>query len=450
MTAAFDADFISEQNHPCLCFQNLILKRLARALLRHSQKSIEIYAMALTFSRHPLFHRSVALVFILLTMTASSLSAATEKPGRPATQEDGSVQKPVIDVSSKELAVLYRNEENPIVERFSLVGELAVQWAAGTSNCGSYGSWDLPENTRWDGLDARRWRIGFVSRWLNSIRLWGAIDINPQWDPFYKDIYELAASFSRSEKLTISAGKIKALYFSQEYNTRNREAIVFEQSLLVNTLVARQLSAVWANGKAGNWVYALAAYAGDYQTEFSNFDAGAVIQASIGYDFASILKMDKALVKLDYQESTSSTNSDGPGKYSSAFSLNTTFQSGRFYGYTDILAGIGRDNRSDVWGLTLTPTYFLILNKLQAVFRYQYAHGDNDALKLQNRYDALAPDVQTTRGAGSDYNAVYLGLNYYIYRHNFKLMTGVEYSDMTGKKQDFSGWTYLAGVRVAF
>lgn len=406
--------------------------------------------MPLTFSRRSFCFSPALLVFIVLAMTASSLAAATEGSGRPAAPEEGSAQKPVIDVSAKELAVLYRNDENPFVERFSLVGELAVQWAAGTSNCGSYGSWDLPENTRWDGLDARRWRIGFVSRWLNSIRLWGTIDINPQWDPFYKDIYELAASFSRNEKFNISAGKIKALYFSQEHNTRNREAIVFEPSLLVNTLAPRQLSAVWINGKFGNWIYALAAYAGDYQTEFSHFDAGAVIQASIGYDFTSSLNMDKALVKFDYQESTSSTNSDGPGKYSSAFSLNTTFQDGCFYGYTDILAGIGRDGQSDVWGLTLTPTYFLILNKLQAVLRYQHAHGDNDALKLQNRYEALAPDVQTTKGAGSDYNAVYLGLNYYIYRHNFKVMTGVEYSDMTGNKQDFSGWTYLAGVRVAF
>jgi len=257
-------------------------------------------------------------------------------------------------------------------------------------------------------------------------------------------------SYSRGQELIVGVGKIKGRYFSQEYNTRTRDLIVFEQSLLVNTLRPQQLTAAWINGKAGNWVYALAAYAGDYEPEFSQFDAGAVAQASLGYDFASVLNMDKAIVKFDYQGSTSAKNSDGPGLFSSAFSLNTTFQKGCFYGYTDILGGIGRDTQGDVWGVVLTPTCFLILNKLQAVLRYQYAHGDSNGLKLQNRFEALAPDIQSTKGAGSDYNAIYFGLIYYIYRHNFSLMTGVEYNDMTGGKKDFSGWTYLAGLRVAF
>jgi len=52
--------------------------------------------------------------------------------------------------------------------------------------------------------------------------------MNPRWDPFYADIYDLAASYLASEALNVSVGKIKAHYFSQEYNTRNRDAIVFE------------------------------------------------------------------------------------------------------------------------------------------------------------------------------------------------------------------------------
>jgi phosphate-selective porin OprO/OprP len=276
------------------------------------------------------------------------------------------------------------------------------------------------------------------------------IDINPRWDPVYKDIYELAASYVRYEKLTTSVGKIRARYFTQEYDTPNRELLVFERSLLVDTLVPRQLTAAWINGKTGNWVYALAAYAGDYEPEFTRFDAGTVVQASLGYDFASALNVDKALVKFDNQGSTSSKNSDGPGRFIDAFSLNTTFQNGCFYGYTDILGGIGRATQGDVWGVILTPTYFLIPNKLQSVVRYQYAHGDNNGIKLHERYEALAPEIRMTKGTGSDYNAVYLGFIYYIYRHNFKVMTGVEYNNMAGGSKNFSGWTYLMGLRLAF
>jgi len=354
------------------------------------------------------------------------------------------------DVAPKDLAVLYKDKENPIIEKFSFTGEFQVQWADGSSNQGSFGTRDYNPNARWGDIEARRIRLGFESQWLNSIKLWGNIDVNPNSNPFYKDIYELAISYSPSDAFNLGVGKLKTRFFTQEWNTRTRELIVFENSLLVNTLIPQQLTGVWVNGKAGNWVYALAAFAGDYEPEFTQFNAGEVTQASLGYDFATALNVEKALVKLDYQGSTSTKNSDGPGRFSNAFSLNTTFQNKRFYGYTDLLGGIGQGKQGDVWGITLTPTYFLIPNKLQTLIRYQYAHGDNDGLKLQNRYEALAPGIISNKGAGSDYNAVYFGLNYYIYGHNLKLMAGTEYNNMTGGPKDYSGWTTLLGIRASF
>jgi len=98
----------------------------------------------------------------------------------------------------------------------------------------------------------------------------------------------------------------------------------------VGALVPKQLTAAWINGKAAKWVYALAAYAGDYEHEFSRFDAGAVVQASMGYDFASALNMEKALVVLDYQGSTSSKNSDGPAGSAAPFLSTPPFRRGVF------------------------------------------------------------------------------------------------------------------------
>ncbi|MEI7954586.1 MAG: hypothetical protein WCJ66_05405 [Verrucomicrobiota bacterium] len=156
------------------------------------------------------------------------------------------------------------------------------------------------------------------------------------------------------------------------------------------------------------------------------------------------------MVKFDYQKSTDRGNSNGPGKFSNAFSLNTTYQQGRFYAYTDVIAGIGQGTQGDVYGVELTPTYFLIEHKLQLVFRYQHAHGDNGGLHLQNRYEALAPGMIASKGVGSDYNAAYCGLNYYIHGHNLKLMAGTELNSMTGGKANYNGWTTLLGMRAAF
>ena len=230
-------------------------------------------------------------------------------------------------------------------------------------------------------------------------------------------------------------------------------------------LIPRELTGAWVNGTLGHWTYTFAAYPGDYQTEFSRFNAGVVTQTSIGYDFASKLNLDKALVRFDWQASTSDRNAYGPQKFANAFSLNSAWQQGRFYGYTDFLGGLGRGPQGDVWGVVLTPTYFVIPDRLQFVFRYQYAHGDSDGLKLQSRYETLAPDLvttttttesgkttttKTTSNTGDQYNAVYFGLNYYICRHNLKLMAGAEYADLSGGKKEYSGWTCLAGLRLSF
>ena len=337
--------------------------------------------------------------------------------------------KPDVDVSYEELAVIYSNKDNSVVQRFSLYGELAIQWAEGVSNQGAFGSRNLgptsatstipgTPSTLWDGLDARRWRVGARAEVFRDFKFTGIIDINPNFDPFYRDIYELYLTYAPNDAFNLSAGKRKAHFFSQEYNTSSREMIVFELSLLTAMLIPKELSGIWVDGKIGDWNYTFAAYPGDYREEFSRFDAGLVTQTSLGYDFARRLDADKALVRLDWQASTSGRNSYGPGNFSHAFSLSTAFQQGRFYGYTDFLGGLGRGSQGDVWGVVLTPTYFIIPDRLQFVLRYQYAHGDSNGLRLQ-RYETLAPDLTTTSrsgrttksSTGSEYQAVYLGLN---------------------------------------
>jgi hypothetical protein len=50
--------------------------------------------------------------------------------------------------------------------------------------------------------------------------------------------------------------------------------------------------------------------------------------------------------------------------------------------------------------------------------------------------------------AGNTYTSGYLGLNYFLYGHKLKLMTGVEYSYLGGG--DYDGYTFLSGLRFSF
>jgi len=69
---------------------------------------------------------------------------------------------------------------------------------------------------------------------------------------------------------------------------------------------------------------------------------------------------------------------------------------------------------------------------------------------LPARYEALAPDTGDRRG--DSWFSGYVGVNYYLDGHHVKLMTGAKYSHLDGGTAggDFSGWTWLAGLRIFF
>lgn len=349
------------------------------------------------------------------------------------------------------LAKLYKNDNNPVLQEFSLQGRLHLQYATGDSDQGDYGTEDRPDEVLWGDIEVRRWRLGFKSKWFKQFKLDGQIDVSPNWDPeFYGKIYDLNLTWAPSDAFNIGVGKYKANFFSLEQATSSNNILTFERTLLSNSLFSGEITGIKINGKIDNLLYTLGAYAGDDQREFTEFDAGYIFQAGVGYSFADLTGLEKSVVKFDYQHSDDEGNVGGGAVFEHAFSLNSSWEQGRFSFYTDILGGLGRGENGDVWGFHVIPAVF-IFDGLQFVARYQYASGDHDTLRLQSRYERLAPDL-TDGGRGDKYQAIYLGLNYYFYGHKLKLMAGTEYTDLDGGGDggDFSGWTTLVGLRVSF
>ncbi|WP_009959906.1 porin [Verrucomicrobium spinosum] len=386
---------------------------------------------------------------LLSSAHAGEVMVASGKGVEPAVQPAGS-EKSIYD-KIWGLATLYKSDDNPVLQEFALQGRLQLQWADGSSDQGDYGTADRPDEVLWGDLEVRRWRLGFKSKWFRQFKLEGQIDVSPNWDPeFYGKIYDLNLTWTPSEAFNIGIGKYKANFFSVEQATSSKEILTFERALLSNTLFTGELTGARVNGKIDNLIYTAGVYAGDDQREFTEFDAGVVYQAGIGYDLTSVTGFDKTIVKFDYQYSDDAANAGGGANYEHAFSFNSTWEKGRFGLFTDVLGGTGRGSVSDVWGFHVIPSYF-IADGLQLVARYQYASGDNDGLRLQSRYERLASDL-TDGGRGDEYQAVYLGLNYYLYGHKLKLMAGTEYHNMSGGGDggDFDGWTTLVGLRMFF
>lgn len=380
------------------------------------------------------------------------------------------------------LFTLYKNDNNPILQEFSLQGRLQVQYADGDSN----GHFDIEDfkngsaanaQSVWDDkFEARRARLGFKSKWFQTWKFEGQIDADTTdgLDEFYRDIYDLYVTYAPSDAINVTVGKTK-VKFGREQEISSKEILTFERSLMSNLLFPGELTGIMANGKGigEHWAYELGVYGTDRAQEFASYDEGTVVLAKVGYDYASQSGLDTALASFQYMH-----NSD-PGyqeardgnffasaspSFTDSLALTNDITVGRFGLTTDILYGFGYTGtaeqgnspptkiaQSDVFGLTLIPSYF-IADGLQLVGQFQFASSaDPNGLSLYNRYEKWAPVVKPTKpgkDAGNTYTSGYLGLNYFLYGHKLKLMTGVEYSYLGGG--DYDGYTFLSGLRFSF
>jgi phosphate-selective porin OprO/OprP len=115
---------------------------------------------------------------------------------------------------------------------------------------------------------------------------------------------------------------------------------------------------------------------------------------------------------------------------------------------TQVAYGHEVDGKGDVVAFQIMPGY-KITDKLEAILRYQYATASEaNGISTLNRQ-------QKTIGVftGDTYNALYLGLDYYLYGQKFKLMFGEEYARLgggAGSSANYNGWTTWVGFRLFF
>ncbi|MEI6818590.1 MAG: porin [Verrucomicrobiota bacterium] len=376
---------------------------------------------------------------------------------------------------------LYKDDTNPILQEFSLQGRLQVQYADGDSN----GHFDI-EDYKADGKDeavwgdhfeARRARFGFKSKWFQNWKFEGQIDVDTDGldgagpdRTLYKDIYDLYVTYAPSDALNVSVGKQK-VKFGREQEISSKEILTIERSLVSNLLFPGELTGAWVTGKGiqEHWLYELGVYGSDRVREFSEFDAGTVTLGKIGYDYSSQAGLDTAVASFHYMHNSQPSfgakqtevnfkGSNSPS-FTDSIALTNDITQGRFGLTTDILYGFGFEGKelqngslktiaqSDVFGISMIPSYY-IADGLQLVGRLQWAtSADNDDLSLPSRYENYAPP-KPKKDTGDTYTSVYAGLNYYLYGHKLKVMTGIEYSMLGGG--DYDGYTIMSGLRMSF
>jgi hypothetical protein len=338
---------------------------------------------------------------------------------------------------------LYDSPDSAVVQSFSLIGRYHGQfWSV-------HGDEDDAQD--WEN---RRRIVGFSSRWFGNFTLQAQMFIDTGEAFFYDGLYEAFVQWSPEGKdFSLSAGRLDFLFTGYERSTSSKRITTIERGQLVNQLMPGEVIGAHLRDKTNRFSYHAGLFSRGIKEEFDDFDSGAAAVAGAAIDAS--LWMEEGTLQLEYLHNSRGDGGNAFEPYRHIVSLWHKGERGRLGMATDITFADALGQAGNVLGLTLLPTWRLLdavsgnNDPLQLALRYQYTRSSADnGLMLQRRYEG-----EVAEGRGDRYQALYLGLNYYLYDHKLKFMLAGEYARMEDAANDgggFRGWTWFSAVRLYF
>jgi len=370
------------------------------------------------------------LWFVVVSLAATLFMIA---PSVAADGEDISVFDKVWSY-----ATLYENEDNRFIQKFALSGRLQPDSAWFDADQGEF-----KDDFLW-----RRFRFGFKSdlflEWVLHIE--GDFDLNEPLGDSYTRLSDAYIDWTPRKNLDLKVLKQSA-GFTLDGATSSKKLLTLQRNNLTNNLwfTSEYFTGITAKGKIDeSWSYKVGLFSSDGNDELSRFEASYFTLLSLGYGFTKSPKLDHGQIRIDYVYNEEDINAD-TRDFSQVLSLVTKWETGPWGLWTDLSAGKGYTEQSDVWGVVLMPFYDFN-PYIQVVMRYTYLNSaDDNGLRLP-RYEGKITD-----GRGNEYSEIYTGLNVFFYGHKFKWQTGLEYASMRDGADDegeYAGWGVNTGLRL--
>ena len=374
-----------------------------------------------------------AALAMLAPLCPGRAGEATAAPVAAATEE-----KSVYD-QIWALPVLYDNKDNPVIQQLALKGQAQFDWFYFDNGDTDDSDWIV-----------RRFRLGAQMKLLGELTLQSEVDFDLQDpDPAYNKLTDAYLKWSPAEEFNLIVGK-HAAKFTLDGSTSSAQLITIDRSNIAYNLwyPEQYIPGVSVCGEIGNWLYNVGFFSsGEASPEFGDFNAGTFGLASLGYNLAEALGVDKAVLRADYVYQDEDPGNTFTRPLQQVGSINFQIQEGPWGFDADTVAAQGSGRQPDLFGVQLTPSYFLA-EKLQAVMRYSYIHSDGDnGIRLARYENRLEP------GRGDEYQEIYAGLNWYLYGHKAKVQVGVQYTtleDGAGDGGKYDGWGVTTALRLSW
>ncbi|MBT3667556.1 MAG: hypothetical protein HN548_08765 [Opitutae bacterium] len=332
-------------------------------------------------------------------------------------------------------AVLYENNENSVVSKFTLTGRLQADYHSFENDVDGLSEVD----SQW-----RRFRFGFKANLLGAITLHSEANMNlNEPEPLYRNLTDTYLSWTTDDGMKIKVGKQSAP-FTLHGSTSSKKLYTLERGKIARNIwfTNEYFSGISLSGSKEKWSYLAGVYSSDEGPEFDEaFEYGSFAVFSAGYNFEKSEYFDESLLRFDLMLQEEDPHNQTP-HHKSAFSVVAKLNQGNFNFWGDLSFSNGYGSQSDVWGVQFMPFYDFT-DKLQGVFSYTYVESE------------LAGGVDVTRyerdlsGTGDEVQEYFLGLNYFFYGHKLKWQNAIQYSEMDnlGTKQ-YEGWGFTSGIRI--
>lgn len=317
------------------------------------------------------------------------------------------------------LGRLYRDDANPWLQEFWLLGRYHGQYHWSKGNAGEDEGWE-----------DRRFRLGFQGRMFERLTFHAQAVSGSDLEPVYNGFTELWIGWRFSDAVTLTVGQQKHR-FTHDRNVSSRYLNYLERAMLTNMFALDYTPAVTLSGTVRKWTYYTGVFSNatgpNIGRAFTDLDSGYTFIASATRDLGSAWGMDTAHLNLAYLHSDATGQPTNLTRFEDGLNAALIVIHGSKALVTELTAGLGGPG-GDAIGLNVQPSVF-VTRKLQLVGRYQAAASvEERGLTSQRRYERPAG-----LGRGSFYQAGYLGANYHLAAHRAKVQLGVEYARMDGR-----------------
>jgi len=274
----------------------------------------------------------------------------------------------------------------------------------------------------------------------------------------YEDFDEATASFDikkafgagQLDTLKLNYGRFK-FNMTEEVHMSSKEIHTIERSAIANKLYGanNRPTGVTLDAALGKWSATIGVFSGEDDSDFiGGWNDGQAYYLSIAHETTDEWRFVADAVVND------EAGADDFLGYHWALALNAIYGKDRFGAIHTIVFGEnnGTGPRDGSFhAIMVMPYYWIIEDRLQAVFQYQYAGSSKgEGIRTNIRYVRDYKGIDVNDGRGDELHTFYAGLNYHFCGDNLKLMAGIEYTMLDTPAGDVDAMSYLIGFRTFF